>query len=471
MESAGLGAYVPPHNIDAEQSTLGAVLIDDATLGIVSDILTGEDFYRENHRILFDVLMTIKGRNLPVDLITVQEELNNRDKLEAIGGMPYLTSLFDTVPTAKNAEYYAKIVREKAILRRLIGAAFEIIGAARGEVENIDDVIAAAQSAVLTVGACARKDDLLPLGPEIQDAVDAASDEAVASMEGRSTPFGLSTGIRAFDGMTSGLQPTDLIIVGAASSMGKTSFCLSVAEHIALVEKKTVAIFSLEMSRRQIAIRMACTYARVDSRAFRKGKLEKEQWELVHQLEETLYNHPTLYVCEETTMTVSSMRAKLRRLQHERGLGLVIVDYLQLVTPEKQTGNRVAEVGQIAAGLKSMAREFAVPVIAPSQLSRSVDARQNKRPVLSDLRESGDIGNTADITAFLYRPAYYQRNETEAMDEAKVASGDPELEAAELIVAKHRNGPTGIVKVGFVAQWARYGNWSDLAHGVGPTGY
>lgn len=464
ISGAGLGAYVPPHNIEAEQSTLGAMLIDRAAVEKVSEILSKEDFYRETHQHLFDVISTLAQRDQPVDLITVPEELKNRDKLDVIGGMSYLTSLFDTVPTAANVEYYAKIVREKATLRRLIAAAFEIIGLARGEIEDIDEVIDQAERAVFGV----TQQRSISYFKELKGLLYGAYDRAVELGEMKSRMSGLSTGIHDFDMITSGLQKTDLIIIAARPSMGKTSLCLSVAEHVAIKENIPVAIFSLEMSAEQLALRMLCSQAQINAHKVRIGQLNEDEWTKMALVVDSMYDAP-VYIDDTTDISALTMRAKCRRLKAEKGLGLIVVDYLQLMRGHKKTENRVQEIGEIARGLKSLARELQVPLIALSQLSRAVESRENKRPMLSDLRESGSIEAEADMVCFLYRDAYYK------MKEAYAAEGierpdKVDIEEAELIVGKHRNGPTGVVKVGFMAEFAKYCNL-ELARGDEPTGF
>jgi replicative DNA helicase len=377
-----LGAYVPPHSIEAEQSTLGAMLIERSAVEKVFEILDKEDFYRENHQILFDVITFLTERDEPIDLVTVPNELKNRDQLEAIGGMAYLASLFDTVPTAANVEYYAKIVEEKATLRRLISASLEIIGSARGEVEDVGEVLDEAERSIFSVSQQRATAYFSPLRTLLLSVYDKA--EELSEM--KSTISGLSTGIHDFDMITSGLQNTDLIIVAARPSMGKTSLCLSIAEHVALKEKKPVAIFSLEMSKEQLALRMLCSQAQVNSHKLRTGHMNEDEWGKLAGVVQNMYESP-IFIDDATETSALTMRSKCRRLMAEHGLGLIIVDYLQLMRSHRRTENRVQEIGEIARGLKSLGRELKVPVIALSQLSRAVESRENKRPMLSDLRE------------------------------------------------------------------------------------
>jgi len=384
-----LGAYVPPHSIEAEQSTLGAMLIERSAVEKVFDILDKEDFYRENHQTLFDVITFLAERDEPIDLVTVPNELKNRDQLDAIGGMAYLAALFDTVPTAANVEYYAKIVEEKATLRRLISASLEIIGSARGEVEDVGEVLDEAERSIFGVSQQRAVAYFSPLRTLLLSVYDKA--EELSEMKSRIS--GLSTGIHDFDMITSGLQNTDLIIVAARPSMGKTSLCLSIAEHVAIKEHKPVAIFSLEMSKEQLALRMLCSQAQVNSHKLRTGHLTEDEWGKLAQVVQGMYEAP-IFIDDATETSALTMRAKCRRLMAEHnGLGLIIVDYLQLMRSHRRTENRVQEIGEIARGLKSLGRELKVPVVALSQLSRAVESRENKRPMLSDLRECV-IGDT-----------------------------------------------------------------------------
>ena len=461
---SGLGAYVPPHSIEAEQSTLGAMLLERTAVEKAAEILEKEDFYRDAHQVLFEVITTLAQRDKAVDLITVQEELKNRDKLDDVGGLSYLTALFDTVPTAANIEYYAKIVEEKAILRRLIEAAFEIIGKARGEIENVDDVLDESERAIFSVAQQRNAQYFAPLSSLLYTVFSKA--EELAELKERIS--GLSTGIHDFDMITSGLQTTDLIIVAARPSMGKTSLCLSIAEHVALKEKKAVAIFSLEMSKEQLAMRMLCSQAMVNAHRLRTGNLTEEEWGDLAQVVQNMYEAP-IFIDDATDTSALTMRAKCRRLMAEHGLGLVVVDYLQLMRSHRRTENRVQEIGEIARGLKSLGRELKVPVIALSQLSRAVESRENKRPMLSDLRESGSIEAEADMVCFLYREAYYKMKEA-FQTEGGERPERQEMEETEIIVGKHRNGPTGMVKVGFMPEFAKFTNL-ELNRQDAPTGF
>lgn len=444
-----LASYIPPQDIEAEQSTLGAMLIERAAIEKAAEILHKEDFYREGHQTLFEVICALAERDEAVDLITVQAELKNRDKFESIGGIGYLAVLYDRVPTAVNVEYYAKIVEEKALLRRLVAAAFEIIGLARGEIENIGEVIDQAERAVFSVAQQRTTSYFTQLKQLLIEVYDKA--EELGDL--KQSISGLPTGLPDLDTITSGLQKSDLIIIAARPSMGKTSLCLTIAEHVALVEKKAVAIFSLEMSSEQLALRMLCSQAQVNAHRLRTGHLTETEWSRLAGVVQDMYETP-IFIDDATETTALTMRAKCRRLKHERDLGLIIVDYLQLMRSHRKTENRVQEIGEIARGLKSLARELKVPVIALSQLSRAVEQRENKRPMLSDLRESGSIEAEADLVCFLYREEYYKMRE--AYTEGKHGADHRDQEETEIILGKHRNGPTGTVRVGFQPEFAKF---------------
>ncbi len=450
--SAGdaMSAWVPPQDLSAEQSTLGAMLLERAAIEKATEILDKEDFYRDAHQSLFEVITILAERDEPVDLITVQAELKNQDKLESVGGLTYLTSLYDVVPSAANVEYYANIVKTKATLRRMIEVSSEIIGQARGPVEDLSEFVDWAERQVFSVAQQRANQYFAPLRSLLLSVYDKA--EELGQMKQRIS--GLSTGIHDFDMITSGLQNSDLIIVAARPSMGKTSLCLSMAEHVALKEQKPVAVFSLEMSKEQLALRMLCSQAQVNSHKLRTGHLSEEEWTQLALVVQNMYEAP-IFIDDATDSTAMTMRSKCRRLMAEHGLGLIIVDYLQLMSSHRKTENRTQEIGEFARGLKSLARELSVPVIALSQLSRAVESREDKRPRLSDIRESGSIEAEADMVCFIYRESYYKMKEAFAVDGAD-RPDRVEVEETEIIVAKHRNGPTGMVKVGFMPEYAKF---------------
>jgi len=460
MERAVTAAgRVPPHNTEAEQSTLGSMMLERIALEKGIEILRGEDFYRPAHQEVFDALVALAERDEPCDLITLTEELRKRGKLEDCGGAEYLMALVDTVPTAANVEHYARIVEQKSILRKLIAAGTEIVGMAQNEDEDIDALTDRAERLVFNVAQRRIGDYFRPITPLVMQTWEWIDrryhDKGEAS--------GVATGFTKLDHMTSGLQPSDLIIIAARPSMGKTALALDVAVNAATQARQTVAIFSIEMSAEQLVQRMMCAKARANAHRLRTGYFQDEEWDRLAKAASILWDAP-IYIDDSTDMTPLIMRAKCRRLKAEQGLGLVVVDYLQLMRSQRNLDNRQQEISEIARGLKGLARELKVPVIALSQLSRAPEKREDKRPMLSDLRESGSIEAEADLVAMLFREDYYKREEIDDTEAVRGKSGDgfdPEkrhLETTEIIIAKHRNGPTGTVKVGFVKEFASFEN-------------
>lgn len=449
---------IPPQNLEAEQSTLGSMMLERGALEKGMEILKAEDFYRPAHQEVYDALMSLAERDEPVDLITLQEELRKRGKLEDCGGTEYLMALVESVPTAANLEYYAKIVERKSILRKLISAGTQIIGLAQNEDEEIEAVTDRAEQLVFGVGQRKLGEYFRSIGPLLHDAWDMIDkrfhDKGVAS--------GVPTGFAKLDNMTSGLQPSDFAIIAARPSMGKTALALNLALNAATVAKETVAIFSIEMSAEQLVLRMLCMLSRTNAHRLRTGYFGDDEWNLISKATGELAEAP-IFIDDTTDITHLGMRAKCRRLKAEHGLSMVIVDYLQLMRSHRNTENRNQEISEIARGLKSLARELKVPVIALSQLSRAVEKREDKRPMLSDLRESGSIEAEADLVMMLYRPDYYNIKEvedTEAVRGTDGGMGDTKhnVEVTEILIAKHRNGPTGSVKVGFVKEFASFEN-------------
>ncbi|MGQ9455987.1 MAG: replicative DNA helicase [Armatimonadota bacterium] len=460
MEStAAILGRIPPQNIEAEQSTLGSMMIEKMALEKGLEILRSEDFYRPAHQEIFDCLATLAERDEPADLITLQEELRRRGKLEECGGAEYLMALVDTVPTAANIEHYARIVEQKAILRRLIAAGMEIIAMAQNEDEDVDTITERAEQIVFQVAQRRLGEYFRPITPLVMQAWEWIDrryhDKGEAS--------GIPTGFTKLDHMTSGLQPSDLIIIAGRPSMGKTALALDIAINAATKAKQTVAIFSIEMSAEQLVQRMLCSLARANAHRLRTGYFQDAEWNRLANAANVLWDAP-LYIDDTTDITTLVMRAKARRLKAEHGLGLVVVDYLQLVRSHRRLDNRQQEISDIARGLKSLARELKVPVIAVSQLSRAPEKREDKRPMLSDLRESGSIEAEADLVALLFRPEYYVHREIEDTEAIRGREGEDKgseqlhVEVAEVIIAKHRNGPTGTVKLGFVREFASFEN-------------
>lgn len=436
---------VPPQNIEAEQSVLGAMLIEKEAISKVAEFLRPEDFYRESHRLIYATILELFGKNDAVDLITVTENLRKEDKLETVGGISYITSLANSVPTAANVLYHAKIVEEKALLRQLINVSTEIAGMGYEANDDVENILDQAEKKILDVSNRRIGQDFIPIKTIIFDAFNKI--EQLYASKGGIT--GIPTGFKDLDRLTAGLQPSDLILIAARPSMGKTAFVLNIAQNIAIREKKAVAFFSLEMSKEQLVQRMLCAEAAIDSQRLRIGELEENDWKKLVLAADRLSSAP-IFIDDTAGITVLEMRAKARRLKIEHDLQLVIIDYLQLMqgtTSSSRSENRQQEISEISRSLKALARELHVPVIALSQLSRSVESRQSKKPMLSDLRESGSLEQDADIVAFLYREDYY----------------NPDTEnknITEVIVAKHRNGPVDTIQLFFHKQFTKF---SDLS--------
>ena len=435
---------VPPQNIEAEQAVLGAMLIKKEAIAEVSQILSANDFYREAHRLIFEAMMALFNKNEAVDLITVTEQLRKTEQLEKVGGIAAVTSLANAVPTAANVEYHARIVSEKAQLRNLINAATEIAGTAYEDNDDVSEVMDKAEKRILEVAAHQTGGAFVPIGEILMGTF--AKIEQLYESKGGLT--GLSSGFKDLDKLTSGLQASDLILVAARPSMGKTAFTLNIATYVAVHEKEPVAFFSLEMSKEQLVQRMLCSEGGIDSQRLRIGQLEDADWSHLITAANRL-NEAPIFIDDTAGITIMELRSKARRLKAEHGLKLIIIDYLQLMQgrPGKNGDNRQQEISEISRSLKALARELDVPVIALSQLSRSVESRQVKRPMLSDLRESGSLEQDADIVMFLYREDYYTP-ETENKN------------ITEIIVAKHRNGPVDTVQLFFHKQFTKFADLS-----------
>ena len=437
---------VPPQNIEAEQAVLGAMLIEKEAISKVAEFVKGADFYREAHRIIFDVMLELFNKNEAVDLVTVIELLRKNDQLEKVGGIAYVTSLANSVPTAANVTYHGKIVEEKALLRQLINSATEIAGMGYEDSEEVADILDKAEKKILEVSERKINGDFTPIKKIVLDTF--SKIEQLYDSKGGIT--GLSTGFKDLDKLTSGLQPSDLILIAARPSMGKTAFTLNIASHVGIREKKAVAFFSLEMSKEQLVQRMICSEAPIDSQRLRVGDLEDRDWTKLIGAADKLTSSP-IFIDDTPGITVMEMRSKARRLKIEHDLQLIIIDYLQLMqgSGSKGSDNRQQEISEISRSLKALARELNVPVIALSQLSRSVESRQVKKPMLSDLRESGSLEQDADIVAFLYREDYY----------------DPDTEnknITDIIIAKHRNGPVDTVQLFFHKHFTKFCDLSRL---------
>ncbi len=431
--------HVPPQNLEAEQSVLGAMLIDRDAIAAVQNLLSADDFYSDKHQQLYQVMVDLHDRSEPVDAITASAELKARDLLEQIGGGPYLAYLMNMVPATTNVEAYALIVEQKAVMRRLQRAARKIQEDAY-QADDLDSMLSQAEQAIFAV-----TQRRISRGYEhVREALMTAFEHIEFLYGHKGQPTGVPTGFKVLDRMTNGLQPSDLIIVAARPSMGKTAFCLNIARNAA-TEGTTVGFFSLEMSREQLALRLLSAEAAVDQHRLRNGELDDEHWGRLTNGLAKLSNTP-IYIDDTPNIQLVELRSRARRLQAEHELGLIIIDYLQLMSlPERrrQQGNRQEEISEISRSLKQLARELRCPIMALSQLSRAVESRQDKRPMLSDLRESGAIEQDADLVAFLYRDDYYD-NDSEKKN------------VCEVILAKQRNGPVGSVELAFIKEIGKF---------------
>lgn len=429
---------IPPQSIEAERSTLGSMLLEKEAIYKGAEVLKPEDFYREAHRVIFEVVTHLANKGEPVDIITVSEELKQRGMLDKIGGVAYLTLLANSVPTAANIEHYAKIVEEKSILRALITAASNILSMGYAGTEDITVLLDDAEKQIFQISQKRNVKGFVSLKNILIETFERI--EKIYESKGGVT--GLSTGFRDLDRMTAGLQNSDLIILAARPSMGKTTFALNIARNVAVDLKVPVVVFSLEMSKEQLALKLLCSEAGVDNQRIRTGTLMDNDWpRLSHALGRL--SESNIFIDDTPGMTALEVRSRARRIKAEHGLGLIVIDYLQLMQSRGRSENRQQEVSDISRSLKSLARELGVPVISLSQLSRAVEQRTDKKPYLADLRESGSLEQDADIVAFLYRDDYYNPES----DKKNIT---------ELIIAKQRNGPVGTVELYFNKETGKF---------------
>ncbi len=435
---------IPPQNVEAEQAVLGSILIKADLLGAVLEILTPQDFYKHNHRLIYGSMIELFEKNEPQDLLTVSNLLKNINKLDQAGGPTYLASLTSIVPVTANVTSYAKIIREKAILRKLISVNTSIAARCYEEQNDIDVLVDDAEQAIFDIAGSK--------GDQFFTHVKSIVPKAFATVEQlykrKEMITGVPTGYAEIDKMTAGLQRSDLIIVAARPSMGKTSFAMNIAQHAALVEKIGVAVFSLEMSKEQLVMRLMSSVGRIDSQRIRTGKLRSDDWPKLTRAVGMLSEAP-IFIDDTAAISVLEMRAKIRRLASQHDIGLIVVDYLQLMRG-RNTENRTQEISDISRSLKALAKEHAVPVIALSQLNRGLESRTDKRPMMSDLRESGAIEQDADVICFIYRDEVYNK-----------AEDNPERGSAEIIIGKQRNGPTGVARLTFIKEFTMFENMSN----------
>lgn len=434
---------VPPQNLEAEQSVLGAILLDNDALNKALEIIGVEDFYREAHRKIFRRMCDLSEKNEAIDLVTLTEVLRKNNEIESIGGVSYLASLVNIVPTASNIRYHSKIVREKAALRNLINTATEIVSQGYENREDVDDLLDYAERMIFEISEKRIKPSFVTIKEIVKD-----SFEMIEKLyEKKELITGLPTSFVDLDEKTSGLQPGDLIVVAGRPSMGKTALCLNVAQYVGIEKGEPVAIFSLEMSKEQLVLRMLCSEAEVDSHKLRSGYLGEADWPKLTNAAGKLTEAP-IFIDDSPIISALEMRAKARRLKAEHGLSLVIVDYLQLMRGRGKFERREQEISEISRSLKALAKEIHVPVMALSQLSRAVEQRQDRRPQLSDLRESGAIEQDADVILLLYRDELYNPDKED--NKGKV----------EINIGKQRNGPTGIVNLTFLSRYTKFKDYS-----------
>jgi replicative DNA helicase len=435
---------VPPQNLEAEESVLGAMMLSPGAIGAVSEILDAGDFYRESHAKIYRGALALYAKGEPVDAITLVDELDARGELEEIGGKIRIAELANQVPAASNAAHYARIVREMATLRGLIRAGSEIARLGIERYGETTELVDRAEQIVFELSQARVSSEF----SHIEDLLKESFERITQLYEAGAEVTGVPSGFREVDHLTSGFQPGNLVIVAARPSMGKSAFGLCIAANLAVRSETPVALFTLEMSKAEVTQRLMCSEGKVESQRLRTGKLAADDWPRLTAACDKLAKAP-IYVDDTGSITMMEIRSKARRLKsREPGLGLIIVDYLQLMTSGASAENRVQEVSQISRNLKVLARDLDVPIIALSQLSRAVEQRHDKRPILSDLRESGSIEQDADLVMFIYRDEYYNPEETDQQG------------LAEVILAKHRNGPTDTIKLSFLKRFAKF---ADLA--------
>lgn len=431
---------IPPNSMEAEQSVLGAMLLDKEAVSVATEFISGEDFYREAHKEIFDAIVDIFDKGQPVDLITLPEKLKVRNTLEAVGGVTYLTNLMSIVPSTHNVGNYAKIIEEKSLLRKLIKASNEIMGKSYEAREEVANVIDMAEKCIFDISLNRSSQGFVHIKKILNTNFDKI--EELYLNKGRIT--GVSTGFDDLDEMLSGLQKSDLVLVAARPSMGKTSFILNMVQQAGIRDKVATAIFSLEMSKEQLTQRILCAEALIDSHRLRTGDITEDEWIKLARAMGPLSEAP-IFVDDTPSISMSEMRAKCRKLKIEHNLGLILIDYLQLMTGSGKYDSRQQEISDISRSLKGLAKELGIPIVACAQLSRAPEMRADHHPIMSDLRESGAIEQDADVIMFLYRDEYYHP------DTEKKNIG-------EVIISKQRNGPTGTVELVWLGQFTKFAN-------------
>ncbi|HQH27206.1 MAG TPA: replicative DNA helicase [Oligoflexia bacterium] len=438
------GGRVPPHSMDSETAVLGAVLLDNEALMPVLEVLRPDDFYKKAHQLIFHAMFELSDKHQPIDVVTLSAELRAAQQIDLIGGIEYLSFLVDAVPTAANTLYYARIIKEMSLRRKLIHQAGEIVEEALTPRGDFDSFIDSVEQRIFKVSESRINPSFVRVGDVVKDSIKQVEQRYV----NKDQLTGVPSGFYDLDGLTSGFQPADLIIIAGRPSMGKTSLALSIARHVAMDCARKVAIFSLEMSKEQIVLRFLCGEAKVSSSRVRSGKLGESDFPRLVDAASKLAQ-ADIYIDDTPAISVLEMRAKARRLHKESPISLLVVDYLQLMKGSYRSAERrEQEISEISAGLKAIAKELHIPVVALSQLNRAVENRQDKRPLMADLRESGAIEQDADIIGFVYRDEVYHAD-------------SPDKGKAELIIAKHRNGPVATVKLGFQGEYTLFVNLEE----------
>lgn len=435
---------LPPQNVEAEQCVLGSILLDNSALNRILDMVTPQDFYKREHQLIFTTMLDLYEKNHPIDLVTLSDALTHREELEAVGGVNYLMELAEVVPSSAHVQHYARIVKEKAVLRHLIRASNDILTLCYEGSQEVEDLLDEAERLIFSVSEMKTQRDFVDSKILLKEAIKSLEELS----RKKKSVTGIPTGFQELDRLTAGFQPSDLIIIAARPSMGKTALALNIAQHVAIKEGKAVAIFSLEMSREQLALRMLSSLAKVPSHKLRTGILSANDWKKVIRAANKLSDAP-IFVDDTPALSVLEIRAKARRLMSEKGLNLIVIDYLQLMRGRSKTESRQQEISEISRSLKGLAKELNVPVLALSQLSRAVESRQDKKPQLSDLRESGAIEQDGDLILFIYRPEVYKPEKPEYRG------------IAEIIVGKQRNGPTGTFKLTFLKEYTTFEEYTD----------
>ena len=448
--SSGIDVFrVPPHSIEAEQAVLGGLMLSPESWDRISDRIVEEDFYRRDHRLIFRAIGDLSNKSMPYDAVTLGDWFDAKGLADTVGGSSYVIELANTTPSAANIVAYADIVREKSVLRQLIDAGTEIAGDAfQPEGRSSREVLEVAEQKVFKIaeaGARGRQ-GWVPMRTAVKEAFQILHHR----FENKGQVTGLSTGFTDLDELTTGLQPSDLIILAARPSMGKTALAMNLAETAALRGKKAVAVFSMEMSSSQLAFRLISSLGRINQQNLRTGDLEEEEWPRVTSAI-TMLSDAKIFIDDTPALSPGDLRSKARRLKREHDVGLIVIDYLQLMQVPGSKENRATEISEISRSLKALAKELNVPVVALSQLNRSLEQRVDKRPMMSDLRESGAIEQDADLIMFIYRDDYYNKE-------------SPDRGLAEIIISKQRNGPTGMVKLTFLGQFTKFENHASDAY-------